>query len=76
AAGVGFVLGVSATLATVRQIRPIVREAMKGYLVATERAREATAELGETIEDLYAEAKAQHKGESSPAGFTTAQTPG
>lgn len=63
AAGVGFVIGASATLATARQIRPIARGAVKSYIIASDRAREATAGLAESVEDLYAEAKAQREAE-------------
>ncbi len=67
AAGVGFVLGVSGALASSRQMRPLVKQAVKGYLGATDRAREMAAEMGETLEDLYAEARAEYESETRAA---------
>lgn len=67
AAGVGFVLGVGGTLAGARRIRPLARQAIKSYLLASERAREAVAEMAETMEDLYAEARAEHQAETRAA---------
>ncbi len=67
AAGVGFVLGVGGALAGSQRARPLVKQAMKGYLVATDRAREMAAEMGETLEDLYAEARAEFEAEARAA---------
>ncbi len=75
AAGVGFTLGVGATLAGAQRTRPLLKQAMKSYFVATERAREVAAEMGETLEDLYAEAKAEYEAESRAAS-TGQQTAG
>ena len=63
AAGVGFVLGAGGALVGAQKLRPAARKAIKGYIVATERAREMTAELAETIEDIYAEARAEREAE-------------
>lgn len=63
AAGVGFVIGAAGALAGAQQLRPIARQAIKSYIVAGERTREVTSELGETLEDLYAEAKAEREAE-------------
>ena len=67
AAGVGFALGVSGTLAGAQRLRPLAKQAMKSYLVGIERAREMAAELGETLEDLYAEAVAEREAEARAA---------
>jgi len=64
AAGVGFALGVGGTMAGAEQMRPAVKRMMKGYLAAVDRAREMVAEVGETLEDLYAEAKAEYEAEA------------
>ncbi len=64
AAGVGFALGVGGTMAGAEKMRPLVKKAIKGYFTATERAREMVAEMGEGMEDLYAEAKAEHEAEA------------
>lgn len=37
--------------------KPLAKKAIKGYLTATQRAREWTAESTEKLQDLYAEAK-------------------
>jgi hypothetical protein len=76
AAGMGFVLGVGGTLAAMQRMRPLVRQAIKSYLVTSQRAREATAELGETLDDLYAEAKAELEAEASePRPMAASPTP-
>lgn len=36
---------------------PVVKQSMKAAIKGAERARERTAELGETMEDLWAEAR-------------------
>ncbi len=64
AAGAGFVVGAAGILVGAQRIRPVARQAIKGYLVAADRARVATAELAETVEDLYAEAKAEFEAEA------------
>ncbi|GEM_PF-1727228 len=64
AAGVGFALGVGATAAGAARMRPLVKRAIKGGMVATDRMREMTAEMGETLQDLYAEAKAEREAEA------------
>jgi hypothetical protein len=52
AAGIAVVLGPRA--------KPLVKQAIKGYLVTTERAREMVAEAGEQVQDLWAEAKYEY----------------
>lgn len=37
--------------------KPLAKQAIKGYLTATQRVREWTAESTEKLQDLYAEAK-------------------
>jgi len=37
--------------------KPLAKQAIKGYLTATQRVREWTAESSEKLQDLYAEAK-------------------
>lgn len=61
AAGVGFAIGVGGTLTGARRLRPLSRELLKGCLVLSERAREMTAVVGESVQDLYAEAKAERE---------------
>ncbi|HLH22091.1 MAG TPA: DUF5132 domain-containing protein [Chloroflexota bacterium] len=45
--------------------KPLAKQAIKGYLAATERAREMMAETGEQLQDLYAEAKHEYESELS-----------
>lgn len=68
AAGVGFALGVGATAAGAERLRPLAKQAVKEYLATIDRVRGMTAELGETLEDLYAEAKAERDAEMRGAG--------
>lgn len=61
AAGIGFAIGIGATAAGSEKARPLAKRAMKGYLIAIDRVKEMAAEAGETMQDLYAEAKAEHE---------------
>jgi F0F1-type ATP synthase membrane subunit b/b' len=63
-AGVG--LALAATLLVAKYWRPVVKTAIKGYLTATDRIREMTAEAGEGMQDLVAEAKAEHEKARGP----------
>ena len=63
AAGIGFAVGVTGTLTGAQRLRPLSRELLRGYLVLSERAREMTAVVGESMQDLYAEAKAEKEAE-------------
>ncbi|MGI5837158.1 MAG: DUF5132 domain-containing protein [Chloroflexota bacterium] len=63
AAGVGFAIGIGATAIGSEKARPLAKRAMKGYLMAVDRVKEMAAEAGETMQDLYAEAKAEHEAE-------------
>jgi hypothetical protein len=74
AAGVGFVLGAGGALASSRRLRPLMKQAMKGYIVASDRAKEASALMAESLEDMYAEAKAEHQAETAPAPAATTPT--
>ncbi len=60
-AGIGFALG----SAGVQEARPLLRGAVRGYLVASERAKEMVAGMGESLEDIVAEAKAEMEAESN-----------
>lgn len=64
AAGIGFAVGVGGTVAAGQRLRPFARDVVKSYLEAVDRGREAAAGLGETLEDLYAEAKAEREAEA------------
>jgi hypothetical protein len=58
-AGIGLAVGVSLLVA--KYWRPALKGAIKGYMALSDRVREATAEAGEGMQDLYAEAKAEHE---------------
>jgi hypothetical protein len=53
-----------------RGLRPVARTLVKGYVVASDRVRELTAEARESLGDLYAEAKAE---QHSPNGHAPAK---
>ena len=71
AAGVAIVVGVAAIGA--RRNSPLVKEVIKGYLAVSERMKELTAEAGEQLQDLYAEARAED--EAGGAALATVGTP-
>jgi hypothetical protein len=42
-------------------LRPVMKTVMKGAIIATEKVREIAEEARETIEDLYAETRAEQR---------------
>ncbi len=65
-------LGAGVVLALTREngegLRPLTKSAVKAYLSASDRVRELTSEARESIEDIYAEARAEaHDDEASRA---------
>ena len=42
-------------------LRPVTRAFMQAYVVASDKVREVTSEARESVEDLYAEAKAERR---------------
>lgn len=66
--GIGLVvLAVSAGPKLMKAGRPLVKRAIKGYLAAQEKAKEAVAEGSERMQDLYAEAKHEYEQEAVTA---------
>jgi hypothetical protein len=70
--GVGFSVIAAAAVVGSPYVKPLAKQAIKGYLTvsegarkgyadATQRAREWTAESTERLQDLYAEAKYEHE---------------
>lgn len=55
--GIGVALGAGVLIG--RGMRPVAKGAIKGYLSMTDRLKEYTAEAGESLQDLYHEAKAE-----------------
>lgn len=74
--GTAWGIGLTAVAAVVTiggpRMKPVAKGAIKGYLVATQRAREWTAESTERLQDLYAEAK--YEFESGLNGDATQDT--
>jgi hypothetical protein len=59
-------------------LKPIAKEAMKVYLAASDKVQELTAEARDSLEDLYAEAKAEQAeggSETSEAPAASSETP-
>lgn len=63
--------GASAVLTVTKRngngVRPLARTLMKGYVAAADRVGEAVAEARESLNDLYAEARAEHEQEQREA---------
>ncbi|MDH6059210.1 DUF5132 domain-containing protein [Chrysosporum bergii ANA360D] len=75
-AGIGAVLLAPVLIPVVAGIgKPIVKSLVKGGIVAYERSRGAFAEMGETWEDIIAEAKAEIAEERQTPAFEAASTP-
>lgn len=55
--GIGLALGAGVMIG--RGMRPVAKGAIKGYMSLADRLKEYTAEAGESIQDLYHEAKAE-----------------
>lgn len=67
-AGIGAVLLAPVLIPVVAGVgKPLVKSAIKGGLVAYEKAKGALAEVGETWEDMIAEARAELAEEQQPA---------
>jgi hypothetical protein len=60
------VLRVTQTQDGANSLRPIAKTAIKGAVIATEKLREVAAEARETLEDIYAETRAEHSEEDEP----------
>ncbi|MBW4646288.1 MAG: DUF5132 domain-containing protein [Goleter apudmare HA4340-LM2] len=76
-AGIGAVLLAPVLLPVVTGIgKPIAKSLIKGGIVAFEKSRGAFAELGETWEDIIAEARAELAESKETSAFEAAGTPG
>lgn len=64
--GLAVGVGVGVALLVGRGFRPLAKQAIKGYLVASEGIQRATAEAREGLQDLYEEAKSERQGGASP----------
>ena len=65
--GVALALGAGVMIG--RGMRPVAKGAIKGYMSLADRLKEYTAEAGESLQDLYHEAKSERDqavGEGAP----------
>jgi hypothetical protein len=63
--GLGLALGLGVVLG--RGLRPVAKQAVRGYMKVSDRVREVTAEASESLQDIYAEAKAERDQEGATA---------
>jgi len=77
--GAGWIIGLGITLGAASAFsngaKPVAKKAIKGYLTASDRARIWAAEMGEHIEDIYAEARMEYDAsrQSTNNGVATAR---
>lgn len=64
--GLAIGVGVGVALVMGRSFRPLAKQAIKGYLMASEGVQRATTGAREGLQDLYQEAKSEHQGETQP----------
>lgn len=74
--GLGVVAVTVAAVAVGPRAKPLAKNVIKGYFVATQRVREWTAESGERLQDLYAEAKYEYEAGLSDSQILTANAAG
>lgn len=70
--GIGLALGAGILIG--RGMRPVAKGAIKGYLSLADRMREVGAEAGESLQDLYHEAKAERDQAAEGGGAEAAQS--
>jgi len=62
--GLGFAAAAALAMLGLPRVKPLAKEAVKGYLVMSNQVREWTAEASEQLQDIYAEAR--HEVEAAP----------
>jgi hypothetical protein len=73
--GVGLVIAAPIVFPVVRNaLRPVAKSMIKGYLTVQDTVTEWTAETGEHMSDLVAEAKAEHQAPADQATSTKIQS--
>lgn len=79
--GKGFAIGIAAAIlapvilpVVVQAARPLARAAIKSGILFLNKGRETVAELGEVVEDLVAEARAEIDEERAKAASATVAT--
>jgi hypothetical protein len=65
--GAGWALGVGGVVSVAALLRGGPRETIKAAMKAGMRGREVAAELGEQVQDLYAEARFERLADEDPA---------
>jgi hypothetical protein len=66
AIGVGFAVLAPVVLPVLGSVaRPLLKTAVKGFLVLSDSARSLVAEVSEEVGDIVAEARAEHEGAST-----------
>lgn len=68
--GVGVLAVGAVALVAGPRAKPLAKQAIKGYMVGTQRVREWSAEATERLQDLYAEAKYEYESELSQASLS------
>ncbi len=71
--GVGGAVVATAVFVGGPRAKPLMKNAIKGYLAATHRVRAAAAEASETVQDLYAEAKHEYESQLRPEAHPSAE---
>lgn len=71
--GLALGVGVGVALLMTRSVRPLAKEAIKGYLAVSEGVRRATAGAAEGFQDLYAEAKSEREAGAGPTSPEVSQ---
>jgi hypothetical protein len=66
--GVGAIAIAAVAVVGAPKAKPLAKQAIKGYLAATERVREMAAEATEQIQDLYAEARYEYESQLDGEG--------
>jgi hypothetical protein len=67
--GIGLALGAGVMIG--RGLRPVAKTLIRGFMTVAESVKEASAEAGESLQDLYAEAKAEHDQAAGPQPANT-----
>jgi hypothetical protein len=77
--GIGLVAVAAGAFLVAKAGKPTAKSAIKGWFAGRDKVRELTmsargafAEAGEKMQDLYAEARAEARGEATPPASTTA----
>lgn len=68
-------VGVGIALLMTRSLRPLAKQAVKGYLTASEGMRRVAVGAREGLQDIYAEAKAEQEAAAQPRAPETGTQP-